>query len=153
MALKQSHVNQLRKIIASAEKLITEIEREMQSQQEGGGRGGRGAKTGGKLGRGSGRQAAGARKTASRRASSGSKASGGKEGASASRRGGGRKSASGEKSQGGGNSGTRRNRAQTAEFRQSILKELEGGAPVADLAAKHGITPAYIYQIKSRAEA
>ena len=125
MALKQSHVNQLHKIIASAEKLITEIEREIRSQTNE--RSGKGRSAGKAEGR-----------SARSRSGGGRKAGANEEKAS-------RGSAS-------GNAGARRNRAQTAEFRQSILKELEGGTPVADLAAKHGITPAYVYQIKSRSE-
>lgn len=144
MALKQSHVNQLHKIIASAEKLITEIEREMQSQsgEGGGGRGGsggRGRSSGGGRGRSAGKSQG---RSTGGRSAGGRKAAGNGEKTS---RGGGRTAAS-------RNGGSRRNRAQTAEFRQSILKELEGGTPVADLAARHGITPAYVYQIKSRAE-
>lgn len=144
MALKQSHLNQLHKIIASAEKLIMDIEREMQSQsgaRDNTGRSGpsRG-KTSGKTGSSSRGRNAGKVEARSVRG----------------RTGGGRKAGShGEKASRGGtsrNAGARRNRAQTAEFRQSILKELEGGTPVADLAAKHGVTPAYVYQIKSRAE-
>jgi hypothetical protein len=139
VALKQSHLNQLHKIIASAEKLITEIEREMQFQ------------SGGRIGTG--------RSGASRGKNGGS--SRGRNGRKAEirpargRNGSGRKAGgNGEKASRGGtsrNAGARRNRAQTAEFRQSILKELEGGMPVADLAARHGVTPAYVYQIKSRA--
>ncbi len=145
MALKQSHVNQLQKIIAAAEKLIGDLEREVQSTQGEsgrGGRGGRGGKNEGRAtrGRSSGRPSAGSEKSARGRSGN------------AGRKSGGRKAAEGRKDSG-RSSGTRRNRAQTAEFRQSILKELEGGTPVADLAAKHGITPAYVYQIKSRAEA
>ncbi len=140
MALKQSHINQLNKIIAAAEKLITAIEREMQSQASGGGNGSRGG--------GGGRRKSSSAKRGAAVQRAGRKATGKAQGKAAR---GGRKAASnGEKRS--GNSGTRRNRAQTAEFRQSILKELEGGTAVADLAAKHGITPAYIYQIKSRAE-
>lgn len=128
MALKQSHVNHLHKIIAAAEKLLTEIEREMESQAGGGGgRGGRRGTNGSGRGRSVG-------KTQGR----------GTRGRSI-----GRKSANSKTAR--GNAGTRRTRAQTAEFRQTILRELEGGTPVADLAAKHGITPAYVYQIKSRA--
>ena len=145
MALKQSHVNQLHKIIASAEKLITEIEREIRSQTNERGGKGRGAATRSK--KTSGKSASG------RKGRSAGKA----EGRSArSRSGGGRKAGANEekasRGSASGNAGARRNRAQTAEFRQSILKELEGGTPVADLAAKHGITPAYVYQIKSRSE-
>lgn len=146
MALKQSHVNQLQKIIAAAEKLIGDLEREVESSQSDGGRGGRNGRSGKKddgrasRGRNGGRQP------------SGEKAARGR-GANAGRKTGGRKGAEGRSSAASRNSGTRRNRAQTAEFRQSILRELEGGTPVADLAAKHGITPAYVYQIKSRAEA
>lgn len=146
MALKQSHVNQLQKIIAAAEKLIVDLEREVESSQGGNGRGGRtgrgGKKDEGRSGRG--------RSTG--RASGGEKAARGRSG-NAGRKTGGRKAAEGRSGATSRNTGTRRNRAQTAEFRQSILRELEGGTPVADLAAKHGITPAYVYQIKSRAEA
>ena len=140
MALKQSHVNQLHKIIASAEKLIKAITHEIKS---GGEKSTRNAK----------KPARSASKTGAR---GGVKSSGKKTGKAQSKTARGRQTASGRKAGSGeasGNAGNRRNRAQTAEFRQSILKELEGGAPVADLAAKHGITPAYIYQIKSRAEA
>lgn len=140
MALKQSHVNQLHKIIASAEKLIKAITHEIKSGDE-------------KSTRNAKKSARGASKTGAR---GGVKSSGKKTGKAQSKRARGRQTAGGRKAGSGeasGNAGNRRNRAQTAEFRQSILKELEGGAPVADLAAKHGITPAYIYQIKSRAEA
>ena len=114
VALKQSHVNQLQKIISAAEKLIGDLEREVQSTQNEGGRAARSGKDEGRAGRASTER----RKNNSNRTS-----------------------------------GTRRNRAQTAEFRKSILRELESGTTVADLAAKHGVTPAYVYQIKSRAEA
>lgn len=146
MALKQSHVNQLQKIISAAEKLIGDLEKEVQSTQGEGGRGTRGGRTArsgkdeGRTGRGrmGGRQSS--EKSTRGRSSSGTRKSAGRKGAE------GRNGSS-------RNGGTRRNRAQTAEFRQSILKELEGGTPVAALAAKHGVTPAYVYQIKSRAEA
>ena len=148
MALKQSHVNQLHKIIAAAEKLIGDLEREVQSTQGEKGyadrsaRPGRSTKDNGRsgTGRSSGRQVGGDKSTRGRSNNAGRKPVG-------------RKGTEGRKGSGSRNAGTRRNRAQTAEFRQSILKELEGGMPVADLAAKHGITPAYVYQIKSRAEA
>ena len=147
MALKQSHVNQLQKIIAAAEKLIVDLEREVESSQGGNGRGGRTGRGGKKDdGRSSGR----GRSTG--RQASGEKAARGRSG-NAGRKTGGRKAAEGRSGATSRNTGMRRNRAQTAEFRQSILRELEGGTPVADLAAKHGITPAYVYQIKSRAEA
>ena len=145
MALKQSHVNQLHKIIASAEKLITEIEGEIRSQTNERSGKGRGAATRGK--KTSGKSASG------RKGRSAGKA---EDRSARSRSGGGRKAGANEekasRGSASGNAGARRNRAQTAEFRQSILKELEGGTPVADLAAKHGITPAYVYQIKSRSE-
>lgn len=146
MALKQSHVNQLQKIIAAAEKLIGDLEREVQTTQGESARGGRGARGGNKQESRTGRGRSGGRQGGGEKSSRG-------RNAGTTRKSAGRKGAEGRNGGANRNAGTRRNRAQTAEFRQSILKELEGGTPVADLAAKHGITPAYVYQIKSRAEA
>lgn len=150
MALKQSHVNQLHKIIASAEMLISEIERAIQSQSSTRSSAGRSGKSRSKTS-----SKTSGKNVGSSRARVGAKAS--------TRSARGRKPGGGQKAGGNGqkasrssasvNTGARRNRAQTAEFRQSILKELEAGTPVADLAAKHDVTPAYLYQIKSRAEA
>ena len=143
MALRQSHVNQLHKIIASAEMLISEIERAIQSQSSTHGSAGRSGTSRGKTSsKTSGKNGGSSRSRASAKADTRS--------ARGRKTGGGQKASRGSAS---GNAGARRNRAQTAEFRQSILKELQGGTPVADLAAKHGVTPAYVYQIKSRAEA
>jgi hypothetical protein len=147
VALRQSHVNQLHKIIASAEMLISEIERAIQSQSSTHGSAGRSGTSRGKTssktsGKTSGKNGGSSRSRASAKADTRS--------ARGRKTGGGQKASRGSAS---GNAGARRNRAQTAEFRQSILKELQGGTPVADLAAKHGVTPAYVYQIKSRAEA
>ena len=141
VALKQSHVNQLQKIISAAEKLIGDLEREVQSTQNEGGRAARSGKDEGRAGRGrpSGRPSG---KTSARGLA-----------ASSARQQSGRASTERRKNNSNRTSGTRRNRAQTAEFRKSILRELESGTTVADLAAKHGVTPAYVYQIKSRAEA
>jgi hypothetical protein len=143
VALRQSHVNQLHKIIASAEMLISEIERAIQSQSSTNGSAGRSGTSRGKTSsKTSGKNGGSSRSRASAKADTRS--------ARGRKTGGGQKASRGSAS---GNAGARRNRAQTAEFRQSILKELQGGTPVADLAAKHGVTPAYVYQIKSRAEA
>ena len=134
MALKQSHVNQLRKIIAAAETLIVAIERDMQSPNNAKASKGKAAASG--RGRPAGKK--GSKKTTSPTSSTGKGKGKAKNKAKAARS---------------NASGTRRNRAQTAEFRQSILQQLQSGTSVADLAAKHGITPAYIYQIKNRAGA
>lgn len=132
VALKQSHVNQLRKIIAAAETLIVAIERDMQSPNNAKASKGKAAASG--RGRPAGKK--GSKKTTSPTSTTGKGKA--KNKAKAARN---------------NASGTRRNRAQTAEFRQSILQQIQSGTSVADLAAKHGITPAYIYQIKNRAGA
>ena len=144
MALKQSHVNQLRKIIAAAETLIVAIERDMQSPNNTKASKGKAAAPG--RGRPAGKKTG--KKTTSPASTNGKGKGKGKG------KGNGKgKATKTTKTAQASASGTRRNRAQTAEFRQSILQQLQSGTSVADLAAKHGITPAYIYQIKNRAEA
>jgi hypothetical protein len=42
----------------------------------------------------------------------------------------------------------RRSGKELAAFRKMLLSERKRGVPVAELARKHGITTAYIYQLK-----
>lgn len=42
----------------------------------------------------------------------------------------------------------RRRGADLTAFKKMIKAERKGGASVADLAQKHGVTPSYIYQLK-----
>ncbi len=133
MALKQSHINQLRKIIAMAETLITAIERDQDIAA-------RAPKSSSKS---STKKIAGKGRSTSKTKRAGAPSKG-KAGSSKAKT----KKSAGAKAK----TGTRRSRAETAQFRQAILQELQSGAAIADLAAKHGVTPAYLYQIKTRAE-
>ncbi len=43
---------------------------------------------------------------------------------------------------------TRRVGKELVEFRKLLKKERKAGVPVAELAAKHGVTSSYIYQLR-----